>query len=150
VITRISGAAAAVLLLAAAACSNQIVPCGRPRTLTTTVHVQAAAFSPANIDINCSTTVRWVNDLAVEHTITPDNASQLGAWPSKVMPATVNSEFVIRLNVPGVYNYHCTIHAGMTGRVTVTTPTEIFGARVVRLLQAVLASVPRATWGTIA
>jgi plastocyanin len=150
VITRISGAAAAVLLLAAAACSNRIVPCGRPRTLTTTVHLQASAFSPAAVDINCSTTVRWVNDLAVEHTITPDNPSQLGAWESKVMPAVVNTEFVLRFNVPGVYNYHCTIHSGMTGRVTVTTPTEIFGARVVRLLQAVLASVPRATWGTIA
>jgi len=52
------------------------------------------------------------------HTITPDNRNQPGAWPSENM-SRGGAAFSHVFTTEGVFNYHCMIHAGMTGVVTV-------------------------------
>lgn len=79
------------------------------------------AFSPNDVTVDPGTTVRWVNDAAVLHTVTPADPNQQGAWQSAQTnaPGTVLSHV---FNTPGrTYNYFCQPHqaAGMTGVVRV-------------------------------
>ena len=86
-----------------------------------TVHLTAGLrFSPATVTIAPGTTVRWINDAALGHTVTPDNAAQPGAWTSQAL-TTQNQVFDHTFNTPGTYNYHCEPHRldGMTGVVVV-------------------------------
>lgn len=85
---------------------------------TVEVHMTSSlTFSPAEVTIEPGTTVRWINDASVFHTITPDGHS---AWSR----ATVNSTgqtFEVTFNSEGVFPYYCEPHQsqGMTGTVTV-------------------------------
>ena len=116
-ITRVLRSAAAVLMLATAACGDDD-PSG-PQSGTITVRMQATSFSPATVSITVGSTVRWINDLAIAHTITPDNTAQAGVWQTQNIAATANAQFSHPFVTAGTFNYQCTIHPGMTGRVTV-------------------------------
>lgn len=82
------------------------------------IHMGAASFTPADVTIATGTTVRWINDLAVPHTITPDNAAQGGVWASQNITAQ-GQTFDHVFTTAGTYDYHCNVHAGMTGKVRV-------------------------------
>lgn len=85
---------------------------------TVEVHMTSSlTFSPAEVTIEPGTTVRWVNDANIFHTITPDGHTE---WSR----ATVNSSgqtFSVTFNNEGVFPYYCEPHQsqGMTGTVTV-------------------------------
>lgn len=81
-------------------------------------------FSPAAVTIAPGTRVRWINDGAVSHTITPENASQPGVWERR----TTSSPGVVFEHVFTVagqtYRYRCEPHSssfasGMVGVITV-------------------------------
>jgi plastocyanin len=81
-------------------------------------------FDPAQITVPVGTTVRWRNLGANQHTTTSDS----GVWDSGVL--NPGQEFSFTFNAQGSYPYHCNIHPGMTGLVTVTgmagpTPTQV-------------------------
>lgn len=81
----------------------------------TLVTLNAASFSPADVNIDVGMTIRWVNGQPVTHTITPDGHSQ---WSE----ATVSAEgetFENTFNTAGEFDYLCTLHAGMVGTITV-------------------------------
>src|SRR5262245_26582191 len=86
---------------------------------TQTIHMQSAAFSPANVTIQSGSSVTWVNDTATPHNITPNNPAQAGVWAAQNIPAQVGASFTNRFTTAGTFDYHCTIHAGMTGRIIV-------------------------------
>ena len=72
------------------------------------------AFDPAQTDVGSGATVTFSWG-TVTHNVT---------WDSP--PATVNNSgdkssgtFQVTLTTPGTYNYHCTIHAGMSGSISV-------------------------------
>jgi plastocyanin len=84
-----------------------------------------STFEPASVTITPGTTVRWINDAAMEHTITPENAGQPGVWERQV----TNSAGVVyehTFNEPSqTYRYRCEPHSagfdsGMVGMITVT------------------------------
>ena len=104
--------AASVLL--ASACSDSSGPDD-----VTTVTMNAATFSPSDVTISVGESVRWVNGQAIAHTITPANPQQPGVWAAQNVPATTGFAFQARMNTAGTFNYSCTLHAGMTGRVIV-------------------------------
>lgn len=80
------------------------------------IQLQAQAFSPAAVTIDVGTTVRWAGG-TVAHTVTPNNPSQAGVWQAEAMdPGEV---FEHKFNTPGTYEYHCDLHAPMTGTITV-------------------------------
>jgi plastocyanin len=86
---------------------------------TASVSVQAASFSPSTVSVRPGGTVTWTNAGPVQHTITPTNAGQTGAWPSRTMSAQQGVTFSHTFTTAGTFNYFCTIHNGMTGTVRV-------------------------------
>lgn len=88
-----------------------------PRSAT--IQMQAASFSPAEVDLAVGGTVRWVNAASIAHTITPSSSSQAGVWANQTVPPQQNFEFSHTFNTAGTYDYSCQIHSGMTGKVRV-------------------------------
>ena len=86
------------------------------QTATTTVSIQDFFFSPANVSVPAGTTVTWVNEGNVPHTVTSDD----GQFDSGVlMPG---DSYTVMFKGQGTITYHCSIHPSMTGSVTVGTP----------------------------
>jgi plastocyanin len=85
-------------------------------TNTTQVSIQDFFFSPANVTVEPGTTVTWVNEGTVPHTVTSDD----GQFDSGVlMPG---DSYTVMFKGQGTITYHCMIHPSMTGSVTVGTP----------------------------
>jgi plastocyanin len=85
---------------------------------TVQVDLQATTFSPSNVTITKGSTIKWVNQTASAHTITPNNAAQAGVWPAQNISGT-GTEFSHTFDEAGAFPYRCTIHSGMTGTITV-------------------------------
>jgi plastocyanin len=93
-----------------------------PGTGTVDVSIQNYAFQPQNVTISPGTTVRWTNADSATHTSTSDT----GVWNSGTL--NQGQSFQYTFNTPGTYTYHCDVHRGMSGTITVTggggtTPT---------------------------
>lgn len=84
----------------------------------TAISLQASAFSPDAVTIPVGGTVRWTNSTATSHTITPNTPGQAGAWVGTNITGN-GTTFEHTFAVAGVFDYHCNLHAGMNGRVTV-------------------------------
>jgi plastocyanin len=83
---------------------------------TTPVSIQDFFFSPANVSVEPGTTVTWVNEGNVPHTVTSDD----GQFDSGVlMPG---DSYTVMFKGQGTITYHCAIHPSMTGSVTVGRP----------------------------
>ena len=72
------------------------------------------AYSPANITIKKGSTVTWLNQDSVKHTVTSDSGTTLNS-PYFGQGETWSYTF----NVVGKYSYHCIPHPWMKGTVTV-------------------------------
>jgi plastocyanin len=77
-----------------------------------TVVIEDLAFEPETLAVEAGNTVTWVwNDGAVEHDVSgPDFQSEV------ISKGTFRSRF----DEPGTYDYVCTLHPNMTGRIEVT------------------------------
>jgi plastocyanin len=77
-------------------------------------------FTPDNITIvvGVNNTVSWTNNDASIHTVTSTTVPA-GAAPFDSGFLNTGATFSYTFTVPGVYEYHCTIHPWMTGFVTV-------------------------------
>lgn len=92
-----------------------------PSADTSTVTVKTFTFQPDPIEVEAGTTIRFVNDDAINHTVTsgtreaptPDTFD--GQLPDK------GATFELELDEPGTYPYFCTIHPGpgMTAEIVV-------------------------------
>ena len=72
------------------------------------------AYSPDNLSVAVGSSVTWTNSDGIAHTTTADN----GVWNSGTVPA--GGRFSFTFQNAGTFTYHCTIHPGMIGTVTVT------------------------------
>ena len=80
-------------------------------------HVQIVnnQFQPAALTVPAGTTVRWVwVQGATEHNIVPD-ATEPASSTIEDYPFVYQHTFA----TPGTYDYNCTVHAGMSGTITV-------------------------------
>ncbi|MEO7671196.1 MAG: plastocyanin/azurin family copper-binding protein [Longimicrobiales bacterium] len=90
----------------------------------TIITIVGVSFVPTNLTIAAGSTVRWENQAAAAHTITPQTATQPGVFTAKNFS---NSGTVLEhtFNTPGqTYRYRCELHsdnftAGMVGTITV-------------------------------
>jgi plastocyanin len=71
------------------------------------------AYSPNPIAIAAGGTITWTNNDTVAHTSTGDD----GSWSSGTIAPGAN--FSRTFASAGTFAYHCTIHPGMVGTVTV-------------------------------
>jgi plastocyanin len=80
---------------------------------TGSVVMQDSQFQPPHIEVPARTTVTWTNASHDQHDVKFDDGPQSSIL---VFGATYQRVF----DSPGVFDYVCTIHPGMVGRVTVT------------------------------
>jgi len=85
---------------------------------TMTVSIKNFAFDPPNATATVSpgTTVTWVNNDQVPHTVTATNPA--GVFDSGTLQPGQSYSFAF--DKPGAYAYHCNIHPDMTATVTVS------------------------------
>jgi plastocyanin len=94
--------------------------CGGSSTTATTAAGSAAqvimtnrAYDPQEITVKVGDTVTWVNQDAPKHDVVADN----GEFESSLFDK--GQSFSYTFTKAGTYPYHCSIHPGMTGTVTV-------------------------------
>ncbi|MDX1674974.1 MAG: plastocyanin/azurin family copper-binding protein [Longimicrobiales bacterium] len=123
--TRRSAAVAAVLAFGLGgftACGSGdggTSPNGNGNGASDVVEVQAMGdltFSPPDVTIEPGTTVRWVNESGIFHTVTPDGHTE---WASADL--SDGTTFEHTFNTEGTFPYYCEPHVGqgMTGTITV-------------------------------
>ena len=71
------------------------------------------SFMPQDITVAPGATVTWVNRDDVQHAV----ASTDKTFKSKVL--CTDDKFSFKFNEPGAYEYHCSIHPKMRGKVIV-------------------------------
>ena len=79
------------------------------------VSISNFTFSPATLEVPVGTTLRWVNDDDVPHTV-------LGSDQGSVIrsPALDTSDsYSLVMSQPGTYQYFCSLHPHMTGTIVV-------------------------------
>ena len=69
-------------------------------------------FSPRTVTVQVGGSVIWSNRDGEKHTTVSDT----GVWSSDINPG---GEFTRVFATAGKYDFHCTIHPGMTGTITV-------------------------------
>lgn len=89
-----------------------------PAQQNAAVTLTASSFDPSSVTITVGSTVQWTNGTATAHTITPNNSSQTGAWADESISGD-GATFSHTFDTTGEYDYHCSIHAGMTGEIIV-------------------------------
>lgn len=74
-------------------------------------------FSPDDVTIAPGTTVRWVNQANITHTVTPDGHSEWTEWETTIS----GEQFEHTFSTTGTYEYYCDPHRsdGMTGVIRV-------------------------------
>jgi plastocyanin len=80
---------------------------------TAAVHIANFTFAPATLTVRPGTTVTWTNDDDIPHTV----AATGGGFRSKVLD-TGNS-YSFTFTKAGEFQYFCSIHPHMTGKVVV-------------------------------
>ena len=71
------------------------------------------AFNPDDLSVAVGSSVTWTNTDSVAHTSTSDSRT----WDSgSVAP---RAQFSVTLQSAGTFRYHCAIHPGMVGTITV-------------------------------
>ncbi|HKW02228.1 MAG TPA: cupredoxin domain-containing protein [Vicinamibacterales bacterium] len=70
-------------------------------------------FTPATLTVPAGTTVTWGNNDVTTHTVTSDT----GVFNSNNLNS--GQTFAVKLDAPGTYKYHCTIHSFMNGTIVV-------------------------------
>ncbi|MEJ7761724.1 MAG: cupredoxin family copper-binding protein [Thermomicrobiales bacterium] len=81
-----------------------------------TVEITDFAYRDATLEVPAGTTVRWVNNDVVPHTVT--STSDDGALMSGTM--SLGDAFTFTFTEPGTYEYICSFHDNMVGTVVVT------------------------------
>ena len=84
-------------------------------TSTNKVTMENMSFSPDSITVKKGTTVTWTNNDNTAHTVTSD--SEHGPKSDIINPG---QSYTFTFSDEGTFDYHCSIHTFMTGKVIVT------------------------------
>jgi plastocyanin len=79
------------------------------------VSMDSNAFAPSSVTINRGDSVTWTNNEQVPHDATGSG------WFTPML--TLGQSATVTFNSAGTFNYLCTIHPEMTGRVVVRAPS---------------------------
>jgi hypothetical protein len=77
--------------------------------------MRASSFQPTSLTVAKGTTVGFANSSSVEHNVVFDSPSAGVADIGDITSGTVSRTF----GTVGTFAFHCTIHAGMNGSITV-------------------------------
>ena len=79
----------------------------------TTVTIDNFTFSPMTIEVQRGATIKWINKDDIPHVV----ASTAGVFKSRAIDT--DGSFVFTFTEPGTYEYYCSVHPKMTGKVVV-------------------------------
>lgn len=85
-----------------------------PAGASNAVEISNFAFSPASLTINAGDTVTWTNLDSTAHTITSDTGTELASEH-----ISSGGTFSHTFASAGTYDYHCSIHLSMKGKIIV-------------------------------
>jgi plastocyanin len=80
---------------------------------STTVTIDNFTFSPMTIEVQRGATIKWVNKDDIPHVV----ASTAGVFKSRAIDT--DGSFVFTFAEPGTYEYYCSVHPKMTGKIVV-------------------------------
>jgi amicyanin len=106
--SRVATAFGVVLLVAAATFAARSAP-----ATDAEVDIDQFTFLPQRITVKAGTTVTWINEDDVPHTV----ASSGKVFKSKALDTA--DKFSFTFTTPGTYDYFCSLHPHMTGAVVV-------------------------------
>jgi plastocyanin len=86
---------------------------GQPKSQGIEVKIDNFSFMPQDITVAPGTTVTWVNQDDIPHTVT----STTDLFKSKALDT--DDKFSFTFDKPGTYEYYCSIHPKMTANVIV-------------------------------
>jgi plastocyanin len=111
----VAGSASASVTVTAnqVATANFTLEAGPAQGNTVEVSAQDNTFSPNSVTIAVNTTIRWRNAGYTEH----NSTGAAGTWASPNLAPGASYDRLFTQQ--GTYNYSCTLHAGMTGTITV-------------------------------
>jgi|SRR3989344_767524 len=102
-----------IALVIITGCSKQTQDNNTPATnQENTITISDFSFQPQEIMINAGTELIWKQDDSVKHTVV-----SAGAFESNVL--SKGDEFKFKFDKPGTYEYYCSIHPFMKGKVIV-------------------------------
>ncbi|HEY3929596.1 MAG TPA: cupredoxin family copper-binding protein [Candidatus Koribacter sp.] len=78
-----------------------------------TVTIDNFVFQPMTIEIPRGTTVTWINKDDIPHVV----ASTTGKFKSRAIDT--DGTFTFTFSEPGTYEYYCSVHPKMTGKIVV-------------------------------
>jgi len=109
----IAAAAAAAIAACGGSSTAPSQDCGSSGAAANVTATSSLSFSSDHVTIAAGQSVCWKNTSNVDHTVTSDAA---GLFDQALNQGTI---FVHTFPTAGTFTYHCRIHAGMTGTVTV-------------------------------
>jgi amicyanin len=111
-------AALAAVTLGAAAPAPGVIPAQATSApaAPSVVNIDNFVFGPATVTVPVGATVTWVNRDDIPHTVVAVNK----AFKSKVLDT--DDKFSFTFTKAGTYDYFCSIHPHMTGKVVVKGP----------------------------
>jgi len=93
--------------------AGSLPPAAQQKSETTEVKIDNFSFGPAELKVTVGTTVTWTNHDDIPHTAVSTDKM----FKSKVLDT--DEKFSFTFSKPGTYEYFCSIHPKMTGKVVV-------------------------------
>ncbi len=78
-----------------------------------TVTIDNFSFSPQTLEVSRGATITWVNKDDIPHVV----ASTTDKFKSRAIDT--DGSFAFTFAEPGTYEYYCSVHPKMTGRIVV-------------------------------
>ena len=99
----------------AAVHSATSAPTSAPASAPTKVSIGNFTFSPATLEVPAGTTLQWVNEDDVPHTVLGTERDS----PLRSPALDTDDRYSVVLSQPGTYHYFCSLHPHMMGTVVV-------------------------------
>lgn len=77
------------------------------------IKIDNFTFGPTSLTVSSGTTVTWINNDDVPHTVVSDDK----VFRSKALDT--DDKFSYTFTKPGTYNYFCSVHPKMTAKIVV-------------------------------
>ena len=93
------------------------LPAASAHVAETEVKIDNFAFAPQRVVVKAGTTVIWINDDDIPHTV----ASSAKLFKSNALDT--KDKFSFTFTTAGAYEYFCSLHPHMTGTIVVEATT---------------------------
>jgi plastocyanin len=93
------------------------LPAASAQAADAEVQIDQFAFAPQRVTVKAGTTVTWINDDDIPHTI----ASSSKSFKSNALDT--KDKFSFTFTTPGTHEYFCSLHPHMTGTIVVEAAT---------------------------